>query len=140
VPDHYRELCQYGYTHAQCPCFASGKPTTKINCNVPDEHAPVFNPQKVYTIPTAYQISCLPSDYPGREHYTVTVKCAKVAQERWEVQDNTARTWNSRSQSWTYAAAQRFTFDEAMVIARAQAPYLIHNGRSVADALRDPRP
>jgi hypothetical protein len=37
---HYREVCEYGRTHAECRCPDPNKHEKRVECDRPEEHRP----------------------------------------------------------------------------------------------------
>lgn len=85
------------------------------------------------------EISSMPEDMPERYHFTIEVK--RTAPERFAVRWR-GDCWNNETHEWDYEhipsertdewkAAHRYSYDEAIRLARELAPTLKTNGRTV---------
>lgn len=96
----------------------------------------------VYVEPTCYEVSCLPSEYGARRHFTLTVEYR--GEDRWAVcRHGTCYDANGNSEYEPSASNRgdeflsrfRFPLDQALIIAQRLAPDLKVNRFTVADAL-----
>lgn len=83
---------------------------------------------------TRYEISCLPREHVSARSYTIYVKQTSGGQ--WIATDN--RRCLNRAGAWVVdpsGAAVRHDEQTALRLAKAAAPLMTVNGRTVADAL-----
>lgn len=91
---------------------------------------------------TAYSVSCLPMDHREHGHFEITVEWR--GNDRWAVIHGgyclgTDGEWeyerqpSSRADEWL--ASHRFDLDEALRLAKQEAPHVTCNGWTVARAL-----
>lgn len=58
---HFREVCEYGQSHAQCRCADPSKAVRHVRCTMPQAHAP-----KAVTVPAPPPPAPLPVPPPPR--------------------------------------------------------------------------
>jgi hypothetical protein len=100
-------------------------------------------PVKIYEEPTEYKVCCLPLDRKGAYHFTITV--AWRGNDRWAVINSygyclgTDGQWDyepsnsNREDDWL--ETHRYELDEALKLARREAPNAKVMGYTVEDAL-----